>query len=67
MPSVFGDSLHHRPMFDIEKFMQLTSFIEGYWLIQNKMDKVEIPKVFKGIENWQNIKMIWLITLMIII
>ena len=51
MPSVFGDSLHHRPMFSIEKFMQLTSFIESYWLIQNKMDKVEIPKVFKGIEK----------------
>jgi SAM-dependent methyltransferase len=51
MPSVFGDSLHHRPMFDIEKFMQLTSFIESYWLIQNKMDKIEIPKVFKGIEK----------------
>ncbi len=49
IPSTLGDSLHHRPMFDVEKFMQITSFIESYWIIQNKMDKVEIPKIFNGI------------------
>ena len=48
-PSVFGDSLHHRPMFNIENFMTLTSVVESYWLIQNKMDKVELPKIFDGI------------------
>ena len=51
MPSVFGDSLHHRPMFDIEK-IYATYFIYRVLLVDTKqMDKVEIPKVFKGIEK----------------
>ena len=29
--------------------MTLTSVVESYWLIQNKMDKVELPKIFDGI------------------
>ena len=36
-------------MFNIENFMTLTSVVESYWLIQNKMDKVELPKIFDGI------------------
>jgi SAM-dependent methyltransferase len=50
-PAVFGDSLHHRPMFNIENMMTLTSFVEAYWLIQNKMDKSEVPKIFTGINE----------------
>jgi hypothetical protein len=36
-------------MFNIENMMALTSFVEAYWLIQNKMDKQEVPKMFNGI------------------
>ena len=50
-PAVFGDSLHHRPMFNIENMMTLTSHVEAYWLIQNKMDKNEVPKMFNGIDQ----------------
>jgi iron uptake system EfeUOB component EfeO/EfeM len=38
-------------MFNIENMMTLTSYVEAYWMIQNKMDKNEVPKIFSGISQ----------------
>ena len=47
LPNILSDSLHHNPLFKIQDFDHLTAFTEAFWIIQNNMDKNEIPMIFE--------------------
>ena len=51
IPAVLSDSLHHKPKFYPQHNFDIGAFTESLWMIYNREDSQEVPKILETFRN----------------